>query len=172
MAKKIRRQIEIGGAKRWISGDSEQEYADNLARALTGSAEPRLAERKHNFRAYAQKWFEVFSKPNVAAVTAITYERQLKNHIYPVLGKIDVEDILPADVQRVFNEMDGAKETKIKVKNVLNMVLEQALEDDLIRRNPLHSRSIRITGRASEATEPYTIEQMRFLVGRICSVER
>lgn len=55
MAKKIRRQIEIGGAKRWISGDSEQEYADNLARALTGSAEPRLAERKHNFRAYAQK---------------------------------------------------------------------------------------------------------------------
>ena len=84
----------------------------------TGSAEPRLAERKHNFRAYAQKWFEVFSKPNVAAVTAITYERQLKNHIYPVLGKINVEDILPADVQRVFNEMDGAKETKIKVKNV------------------------------------------------------
>ena len=59
MAKKIRRQIEIGGAKRWISGDSEQEYADNLARALTGGAEPRLAERKHNFQAYAQKWFHV-----------------------------------------------------------------------------------------------------------------
>ena len=26
-AKKIRREIEIGGVKRWISGNTEQEYA-------------------------------------------------------------------------------------------------------------------------------------------------
>lgn len=104
-------------------------------------------------------------------VTAITYERQLIRYIYPALGDLDVEDIVPADLQRIFNEMDGAKETKLKVKNVLNMILEQAVEDDLLRRNPLHSRSIRIAGRASQPTEPYTVEQMSFLVQGISRIK-
>ena len=83
-----------------------------------------------------------------------------------------MEDILPADIQRIFNGMDGAKETKIKAKNVLNMVLEQAVEDGLIPRNPLSSRSIRITGRASRPTEPYSVEQMRFLAQGIGRIEK
>lgn len=173
-AKKIRREIEIGGVKHWVSGNTEQEYAENLIRALNGTSdkEPRFAEKKHDFYAYAQKWFDVFSKPNIERVTAITYERQLRRYIYPALSGINVEDIVPADIQKIFNGMDGAKETKIKVKNVLNMILEQAVEDRLIQRNPLHSRSIRITGRAGRPTEPYSIEQMRFLVQSIGRIEK
>ena len=77
---------------------------------------------------------------------------------------MNIEDILPADVQRIFNGMNGARETKIKTKNVLNMVFQQALEDGLIQRNPLLSKSIRITGRGCKPTEPYSVAQMRFLV--------
>ena len=173
MAKKIRREVMINGTKCWISGSNEQEYAENLVAALAARTvhELQFSPRKHNFRTYSQKWFEVFSKPNVDIVTAITYERQLIRYIYPALGDLDVEDIVPADLQRIFNEMDGAKETKLKVKNVLNMILEQAVEDDLLRRNPLHSRSIRIAGRASQPTEPYTVEQMSFLVQGISHIK-
>lgn len=67
--------------------------------------------------------------------------------------------------------MDGAGETKIKTKNVLNMVFQQALEDGLIQRNPLLSKSIRITGRGSKPTEPYSVAQMRFLVQHIGVIE-
>ena len=84
---------------------------------------------------------------------------------------MDLEDIVPADVQRIFNEMNGARETKVKVKNVLNMIFEQAVEDDLIRKNPLRSRSIRITGRASRPIEPYSVEQMRYLVQRLAWIQ-
>lgn len=80
---------------------------------------------------------------------------------------MNLEDILPSDVQRMFNGITGAKETKIKVKNVLNMVFEQAIEEDIIVKNPLRSRSIRITGSASTPTQPYKVEQMRFLVQNI-----
>ena len=38
-AKKIRREIEIGGVKRWISGNTEQEYAENHIRALRGETD-------------------------------------------------------------------------------------------------------------------------------------
>ena len=174
MAKKIRREVMINGTKRWVSGSNEQEYAENLLAALAPqpSTEMRFAQHKHNFRTYAQKWFDVFSKPNVEMVTAITYKRQLIRYIYPALENLNVEDIVPADIQKIFNEMDGAaRETKTKVKNVLNMILEQAVEDDLLRRNPLQSRSIRVIGRASKPTEPYTIEQMRFLVQSLNRIE-
>lgn len=38
-AKKIRREIEIGGVKRWISGNTEQENAENLIQALRGETD-------------------------------------------------------------------------------------------------------------------------------------
>lgn len=167
MAKKIRRQVSINGVKKWICGNTEQEYADNLIKALGTIAAAEMEKKKHNFREYAEQWFRVFSVPNVEYVTATTYERQLRLHIYPVLGDMDIEDILTADIQRVFNGISGARETKIKVKNVLNMIFEQALEDELIQKNPLKSRSIRINGRGSRATAPYSVAQMRFLAQSI-----
>ena len=171
-AKKIRREVTIGGVKRWISGNTEQEYAERLIAALHLDDSPQFAPRKHEFERYAQQWFEVFSKPNVEVVAATTYERQLRNHIYPILGELPIEDIRPVDVQKVFNAMSGSKDTKIKVKNVLNMVFEQAIDDGLIQRNPLRSRSIRITGQASKPIKPYSVEQMRYLVQHIGDVKK
>ena len=170
--KKIRREVTIGGVKRWISGNTEQEYAEKLIAALHLDGTPQFVQRKHEFQKYAQQWFEVFSKPNVELVTATTYERQLRVHIYPILGELPVEEIAPVDVQKVFNAMSCAKETKIKVKNILNMIFEQAIEDGLIQRNPLHSRSIRITGKSSTPIKPYTVEQMRYLVQHIADVKK
>lgn len=176
MAKRIKREITINGAKRWVTGANEQEYAEKLVQLMqeqTTTIQHVAVEEKHRFEDYAYKWFETFSKPNVEKVTAITYERQLRLHICPVLGEMSVEDIKPFDVQSVFNRMgDTAKETKQKVKIVLNMIFEQAVEDELLRRNPLESKSIRITGTSSQATEPYSVEQMQYLVHHIDQIQK
>ena len=171
--KRIRREIVIDGVKRWVTGATEQEYAENLLKALNVQGEAQFAPQKHSFQTYAQRWFEVFSKPNVNLVTAITYERQLKLHICPAFAGMDVEDIKPADVQEMFNRMgDVAKETKMKARMVLNMVLEQALDDGLIQKNPLKARSIRIVGESSKATPPYSVAQMRYLVQSLDRIVR
>ena len=175
---KIRRPIIINGERRWISAASEQEYAEKCAKALMethviDTQTKAVNRKKHVFRDYAYRWFEVFSKPNIEDVTAITYERQLKLHICPVLGEKNVEDITPLDVQAMFNRMGNAsKETKNKAKIVLNMILEQAVEDELLRRNPLASKSIRINGASSKPTETYSVEQMRYLVQHIEQVQK
>ncbi len=174
MSKRIKREIVVNGEKRWITGANEQEYAEKCARLMKAAAEPQTqdAGSKHGFREYADNWFNVFSKPNIAKVTAITYERQLRLHIYPVLGEKNIEDITPIDVQTVFNRMGNVtKATKNKAKIVLNMVLEQAVEENLLRKNPLTSKSIRITGAASKPTPPYSIEQMQYLVRHIGQVK-
>lgn len=165
--KKIRREVEVHGVKVWVTADTEQEYVNKLLN-LAGSTN-RVPEEKHPFRGYADRWFTVFSKPNVANVTALTYERQLIHHIYPVLGELNLEDITPTDVQRVFNHMadDAKQETKNKVKIVLNQIFKMAIDDGLILKNPLHSSAVKIKGQAASITEPYSVEQMRYLASHL-----
>lgn len=175
--KKIRRPIMIDGEKRWICGDTEQEYAENLMKAMQGQTsieQPKpIVKDKHIFREYAQRWFEVFSKPNVSQTCAITYERQLRLHINPQIGDLNIEDITSAHVQEIFNSMgsDKVKGTKDKTKMVLNMIFELAIEEDIIVKNPLHSRSVRIKGRMSQPTRVYSIEQMQYIVSNIDKVK-
>lgn len=109
--KKIRREVVLNGVKVWVTADTEQEYVEKVLR-LSGTTGG--STMKHSFREYAENWFEVFSKPNVANVTALTYKRQLDHYILPVLGDKNLEDVMPADVQSVFNQMDddAKQETK------------------------------------------------------------
>ena len=175
MAKeRIKRRVLINGQLRWVTGSSEQEYADNLIRILATEAVVIPGE-KHLFEDYARNWYEVFSKPNVSKTTAITYDRQLHLYIYPVLQGKYLEDITVADIQKVFNDMDSEEKklttaSKAKTKMVLNMIFQQAVEENIIGRNPLTSKTLRIKGNPSQTTKPYTVEQMRYIVSQLPSI--
>ena len=163
---KITRTITLNGAKHWIRANTEQEYAEKLLK-LVGSQNTAAEHSKHPFDDYAMTWFETYSKPNIETVTATTYKRQLTLHLLPAFSGLAVEDITTDDVQRLFNGMGGSKATKDKAKMVLNQILDAAVEDGLISKSPLKSKRIKITGKASQATVPYSVEQMRFLVQHI-----
>ena len=167
---KITRTVTINGVKHWIRASTEQEYADKLLK-LVGTQSTAQEPSKHLFTDYALTWFETYSKPNIETVTATTYKRQLTCHLLPAFEGLSVEDITTDDVQRLFNGMIGAKATKDKAKMVLNQILDAAVEDGLIAKSPLRSKRIKITGRASKATAPYSVEQMRFLVQHIGDIK-
>lgn len=172
MAYKINRAIMIDGKKRWIHANSEQEYAEKLAVLFAApKREPDGQQQKHNFREYALNWFEIFSKPNIATVTAVSYKSNLNLYILPAFGDKDIEDITVNDVQALFNSMKGAKATKDKCKVVLNQILEMAVDDDLIPKNPLKSKRIKIKGDASETTPTYTIDQMRYIISNLSRIQ-
>lgn len=164
--KKIRREIQINGEKVWITADTEQEYADKLLR-LSG-AKPHDS-KKHSFKDYADRWFYGVSKPNVADVTANTYRRQLDHHINPVLGDLNLEEIDAFSIQQVFNQLssDARQDTKNKIRIVLNQIFKMAVEEDLIRHNPMDSSTLRIKGLAPVETEPYTVEEMRYFASHL-----
>ena len=163
MATKINQSIMINGEKHWIRASSMQDFADKVAKLL----EVPQVNGTHLFSDYAWNWFETYSKPNIETATAETYQRQLKLYLIPAFDGIAVEDITPDHIQRLFNSMKGSKTTKEKAKMVLNQILESAVEDHLLQRNPLKSKRLKITGAASKPTTPYTIEQMKYLVQHI-----
>ena len=160
-----------------IHANSEQEYAERLAQIVLEKAPQRENDapkvEKHDFKEYAENWYKTFAKPNICTVTSVTYMRELELVWYPGFKGMAIEDITPSDVQNVFNNMgDVTKETKNKAKIVLNQIFEQAIEDGYIPRNPLSSRSIRITGRQSKTTQVYPLEDMQFFVSHIGDIQK
>ncbi|MBR0280023.1 MAG: site-specific integrase [Oscillibacter sp.] len=172
MPMKINRSVIINGVRKWIHANSEQEYAEKLMKLSGSGMEKIQASNRHIFGEYAENWFQVYSLPNIETATAATYRRQLKLYLIPAFGEKAVEDITTDDIQSLFNSMTGTKSTKEKAKMVLNMILEAAVEDGLLPRNPLKSRRLKITGEASKVTEEYTVEQMRFLIRNLDKVEK
>lgn len=167
MAYKINRTVTIDGQRKWIHADNEQQYFEKVVQLVGGKiAEPQT--EKHPFPEYAQKWFDVYGKPAVATVTALTYQRQIDKYLTPAFSGKNIEDITTADIQALFNSMgDCAKETKNKVKTVLGMIMSCAVEDGLIARNPMQSKRLRINGKKSTDTLTYSVEQMQYLVSHI-----
>ena len=170
---KITRTVTINGVKHWIRASTEQEYADKLLKLVGPQSAPSAVPEpsKHLVADYALTWFETYSKPNIEIATATTYKRQLTCHILPPFEGLAVEDITTDDVQRLFNGMTGAKTSKDKTKMVLNQILDAAVEDGIITKSPLRSKRIKVTGKASQPTAPYTVEQMRFLVQHIGDIQ-
>ena len=169
-ASKIRRRVVVDGELIWITASSEQEYAEKLVEVLGTKKIKKKSGTK--FGDYAIRWFEVFSKPNIAEVTAISYSRQLTNNILPVLKNMDIANITPADIQKVFNNMGNVKqETKNKTKIVLSQIFKMAVEDNLITVNPMLSSSLRIRGQKANETQPYTVDQMKYLAAHLCDLK-
>ena len=171
---KIRRHINVNGAFVWITADNEQDYAEKLMLAYqTTDGQVKRAEGGKSFREFAETWYDVFSKPNIATVTANTYRRQLDYHILPVLGDMCLEEITPEQIQEVFNRMgcNVKQATKNKVKIVLNQIFEKAVDDGLLYRNPVKSRTLRIKGVSASETEPYTVDDMKYLKAHLNDIQ-
>ena len=174
MAKRLKKCVSINGEKKWFTGDTEQDVILKAAYALIESGmlrDVKAVSPKHDFAEYANNWFEVYSKPNVAEVTAITYRRQPDNILIPAFQGMNIEDITIADIQEMFNGMKGKKSTKDKARIVLNMIFEAAIEEGYIARNLLQSRTLKIKGEKSRPIEPYSVEEMRYIVSHIADVK-
>lgn len=172
MSNTIRRHARINGTTVWITAKTEQEYMEKVVRLSGGNVMP-VSKPKHPFGEYALTWLNVFSRPNVERVTSVSYEQQLKNYILPVLGEMNLEDITPADVQKIFNNMGKRmkQESKNKVKIVLNQIFKMAMNDDIIAKNPLEAPSIRIKGEKSTPTVPYSVNEMRYMAEHLIDIQ-
>jgi len=171
----------------WVGGNSQDERNDNIVRTYIKCG--RIAEflpdsignqptsinpirTGHMFSEYAESWFTVFAKPNIEQSTALTYRRQLDLYWVPAFKDKTLEDIKANDIQNVLNEMgDVSKDTKKKAMQVISMILSQAVEDDILSKNVAKSKTVKITGKSAKETEPYSVEQMQFLVAHIPDVK-
>lgn len=89
-----------------------------------------------NFREYAEKWVE---ERELAVRTVDLYQHLLRLYILPAFGALDLDEITAPRVREWRAERlraTSAKTTVAKAYRLLKGIMETAVDDDLISRNP------------------------------------
>ncbi|MFE3553947.1 tyrosine-type recombinase/integrase [Streptomyces sp. NPDC059193] len=109
------------------------------------------------FSEYAQRWID---ERGIAATTDELYRRLLRLHLEPTFGEQYVNTISPAKVRtwRAERRKATGATTMAKSYRLLKAIMQTAVEDELIRRNPC---SIRGAGREDADERPVaTVDQV------------
>ncbi|MEW2439114.1 tyrosine-type recombinase/integrase [Streptomyces caniferus] len=118
-----------------------------------------------NFKEYALQWVD---ERGLAATTDELYRRLLRLHILPTFEGLDLDEITAPRVRTWRTERlstTGAATTVAKSYRLLKAILETAVDDELIRRNPCR---IRGAGKESSAERQIaTVDQIDVLANAL-----
>ena len=92
------------------------------------------------FKTYATQWLEI---QKFDPSTYIAVELRLRLHILPVLGRVHLCNIRPSTVQGWLKTLDMHPQTQLLIFGHVLTILNAAVDDELIRRNPCLAKSVR-----------------------------
>jgi integrase len=126
------------GSKESLYGRSRREVARRLGDAL---AAQRLGlpaqESRQRLDRYLEGWLEVV-RDQVAATTWKNDEALVRNHISPLLGRVPIGELTPADVEHFLARKLAqplAPQTVIHLRGLLRRALQRAVKHGLVGRN-------------------------------------
>lgn len=125
-------------ATSWLDAEEHLIELDRLTPGTWSSPAERAARRqaeKLTLRAYAKTWLH--NKTTLARRTRDNYAGHLDRNILPALGDLGLAEITPEHVRTWFAGLGSEHTTRnAQAYAVLNGVLNTALSDDLIEKNP------------------------------------
>ncbi len=131
------------GYRRWESFLTREEAQDRLAEVIPDSKQEMrpAVDPKITVKAYGERWLAGLAvKPR----TRQSYEKTLKLHVFPALGDVPVrrlhraaiKDLLTAKLQPKGEATGLARNSVRIIQATLRALLNEAIEDGLIRVNP------------------------------------
>lgn len=181
MAKRLRERLPVGVNERgeplyeWLTGYSKLDLYLKAAEKLynsgqLGHAKTPAPKEKHMFSECDERYLKLYEGGGVGKTTYACYRQQMEKHILPAFGSRYVEDIGWVDIQQLYNEkVHLNKESKRKIRTVLNIVFNGALKDEYILKNP--TTLVAITGKPSTPREILSVEQMKDIITNIGNID-
>ena len=124
--------------RKWVYARTIAELEKKIAEIKGDIASGRnLLTEDVLFGEYAQMWLETY-KANRGINTRQMYERLLKSRFEP-LNCLRVRDIRPMHLQALINEYSSMARTCEQMRMTLRQIFSQAIEDDIILKNPAAS---------------------------------
>jgi integrase len=134
-----------GPKRKYIYGRKYKEVERKLAEARGDAARGIVFDAEGiTLGQWLERWLEDVVKPSKAHRTYATHRQQVRSHIAPALGRVKLEALRKAHVDRLYADLlrakpDGAGLAPSSVRRVhavLHAALEEAVRGDLIPRNP------------------------------------
>jgi integrase len=118
---------------------------------------------KVTFAVFAETWLasQTFDTASRAAVTS-----RLRNHILPTFGDLELRQMRPSTVQGwLKGRSDVAAPRTVKAMlTTLNAIMNAALDDGIVAKNPCRSRSVSAPTPSREKVVPWTVEQLHAVI--------
>ena len=129
-----------GGERIYLYGASQKEVKEKLQKIQSEITNGTyVPETDMTVGEWMDEWYECFTT-GVKASSRARYEQDIRIHIKPGIGHINLQDLKLLHVQRFLNQCKDQKNLAQKtVKNiylVLNKALKKAQSQGLIRQNP------------------------------------
>ncbi len=134
-----------GPRRKLIYGKKYKEVERKLAEARGDAARGIVFDAKgETVRTFLKRWLEDVVKPGKSHRTYATHRQQVNSHIIPAIGRVRLEALRKAHVDRLYADLlrskpEGAGLAASSVRRVhavLHAALEEAVREDLIPRNP------------------------------------
>ena len=111
---------------------------------------PKQCSPDMSFGDWISLWYELYKKPALRPNTRTGYENSIYKHILPTLGKVQLEELSPAMLQKFYAELKSAGRLREKERfgpglsdrsvrachEVIRMALDRAAEERLLHSNP------------------------------------
>lgn len=100
--------------------------------------------KKHTLASYLASWYKTNVTPRLKESTCISYDGTIRNHIIPALGGVKLEKVNKPMIKELLASLEsGGKSIRLRqmVHDVLSSALSQAVDDDLILRSPMPTKS-------------------------------
>lgn len=152
-----------------------QEYEASMRLKLTHSAytPPTAALCKLTVEEYMTEWIVAHGNANLRPSTLAGYNSNLKNHIFPNIGSIPLRQITPAILDKLFSGLSdkGLSQSSVRyVHRILSVSFEHARKYHYIESNPARDIITRF-GKQGKTPDPYTIDQMKFLLNKVIGTQ-
>ncbi len=135
---------------------------DLLSSGRLDKSDVTIKSFSKNFFSTDGIWVKTNQDKGLSKNTISNYEYSLKNNILPFLGEYKISRITPNVIRQWICELKNSKgmyESSIKVNSgVLNIILNSAVEERIINRNPMEF--VRIKGVSSKTRRAFTLFEL------------
>ena len=124
-----------------IYGKTQKEVRQRMAKTITEIDDGSyIEETGMKLSEWMDTWLEEYASHNVSPYTKDSYERIIRNHVNPGLGKVKLAELSALQIQKFYNGLMSKKKLSGKtVKNVhgvLHRALDKAVKLGMLRVNP------------------------------------
>ena len=124
---------------------------------------------------WLDRWYQTYKRASLRPNTQMSYERRIYQHIIPALGGIQLDKLTTADIQRFYTDLkksgrlirkelygEGLSDQTIRgIHTTLHAALDQAVEENLIFRNPADGCKLPpAKGREMQVLAPEEIQRL------------
>lgn len=140
------RYVDKWGKRKTIYNSSIRELKKDLAEKIAGNINFTSIRQEIALDDWFKRWMEVYKDKSIRPNTKREYTHIYNKNISPYLGGRKINSLVKSDIQQLIDiayDSNYKYERQSKIKVILTDMLERALEDDLIIKNPVKGVKLR-----------------------------